>query len=542
MKVFGFLHRWLGVIAAIFILLFAASGIVLNHRSFFSGIDINRKYLPKTYHYHNWNLSAVKTAFPIGTDSLLIYGNIGIWLTDSALSTFKPFYDGIRRGTDNRRAEAMLKIPGGNILAGTMSGLYVLQGDNWDHIPLPVKEKRVTGLVSSNQGVRILTRSHLLHLDETETGFLLNEIPLPYPSDFKSETSLFRALWVIHSGKILGTPGKLFVDILGLVMIFLSLSGIIWFVAPDLMKKLKNRVQARKRVARMNRFSLKWHNKLGIWLLGFLIILTITGMFLRPPLLIPIVRKTFPAIKSTILDHPNPWYDKLRDIQYDRFTGAYILSTSEGFYLAEPTFRDSLQRIPHQPPISVMGINVFEQPTDGVFVTGSFSGIHRWVPAAMHVHDYITGQPVTPARGMANPFGNIPVAGYFDLGNGKEFIFDYNAGVFSLNRDMTIPPMPERIKQDARMPLWNLALEIHTGRFYSFIFGDYYILFIPLAGLTILLILVSGGVLWWKHYKRGKRRKHNKENNFENKTELKKYQKPIFNPKKEEPIPVEQKD
>jgi len=515
-KVFGFLHRWLGVIAAIFILLFAVSGIVLNHRSFFSGIDVHRKYLPKTYHYNNWNLSAVKSALPIGTDSLLIYGNIGIWLTDSTLSNFQPFYKGIGSGADNRRTEAMLQTPGGNILAGTMSGLYVLEEDTWRLIHLPVNEKRVTGLTSSDRGVKILTRSHMLHLDETETGFLLNEIPLPYPSGFKSETSLFRALWVIHSGKILGTPGKLFVDILGLVMIFLSITGIIWFVAPDLMKKLKNRVQARKRVARVNRFSLKWHNKLGIWLLGFLIILTITGMFLRPPLLIPIVRKTFPAIKFTILDHPNPWYDKLRDIQYDRLTGTYILSTSEGFYLAEPTFSDSLQRIPHQPPISVMGINVFEQPANGVFITGSFSGIHRWVPAGMQVNDYITGRPVAPVRGMANPFGNIPVAGYFDMGNGKEFIFDYNAGIFSLNRDVSIPPMPERIKQDARMPLWNLALEIHTGRFYSFIFGDYYILFIPLAGLVILIILVSGGVLWLKHYKRGKRRKtglHNMEKN-----------------------------
>lgn len=525
MKVFTFLHRWLGVIAALFIILFAISGIILNHRNFFSGIDINRKYLPQTYHYHNWNLSAVKSALPIGKDSLLVYGNIGIWLTNSTLSNFQHFSKGIRGGADNRRTEAMLQTPEGNILAGTMAGLYFLQGDNWELIPLPVKEKRVTGLTGSDEGVIVLTRSHVLHLTEIKSRFQINEIQLPYPADFKRETSLFRALWVIHSGKILGTPGKIFVDILGLVMIFLSLTGIIWFVAPDLMKKLKNRVQARKRVARVNLFSLKWHNKLGIWLLGFLIILTITGMFLRPPLLIPIVRKTFPALKFTILDHPNPWYDKLRDIQYDRLTGTFILSTSEGFYTAEPNFCDSLRRIPHQPPISVMGINVFEQPADGVFITGSFNGIHRWVPAAMRVHDFITGQPVTPARGMANPFGNIPVAGYFKLGNGKEFIFDYNAGVFSMNRDVTIPPMPERIKQDARMPLWNLALEIHTGRFYSFIFGDYYILFIPLAGLSILLMLVSGGVLWWKHYKRKKRRKYKKENNCGKKAELQKAQK-----------------
>lgn len=506
MKIFKFLHRWLGVIAAIFILLFALSGIVLNHRSFFSPVDINRNYLPQPHRYHNWNLSAVKSATFIGNDSLLVYGNIGLWLTDSLMQDYTPYYAGIRRGADNRRTASVVKTPSGNILAGTMSGLYLLKNHHWYPLTLPVKEKRITGITVTGNKIWITTRSSLVMLREEDTGFSSAEVPLPHPADFKRETSLFRALWVIHSGKILGLPGKLLVDFLGLVMIVLSITGIIWFVAPDMMKALKKKVTARKRMARVNRFSLKWHNKLGIWTLAFLIILTLTGMFLRPPLLIPIVRSTFPAIKHTILDHPNPWYDKLRDIQFDRHSNGFILSTSDGFYFAEPTFTDSLRRIPHQPPISVMGINVFEQPEDGVFITGSFSGIHRWVPSAMQVHDFITGMPVTPARGMANPFGSIPVAGYINVGEKKgEFLFDYNAGIVSLTKDASAPPMPENVKQKSPMPLWNLALEVHTGRFYSFIFGRYYILFIPLAGLTILIILISGGFLWWKNYRRKKR-------------------------------------
>ncbi len=506
MKTFKFLHRWLGIIACVFILLFAVSGIVLNHRSFFSGVDIPRKYLPKTYHYHNWNLSAVKSATPIGRDSLLVYGNIGIWLTDSTFSSFTPYYEGIRRGVDNRRTAAITHTAQGSVLAGTMSGLYVLRNHKWHPLQLPVKEQRITGITSTDRDTWILTRSHLVLFREDDQGFSARQIPLPYPSDFKRETSLFRALWVIHSGKILGLPGKLLVDFMGLVMIFLCITGIIWFVAPDMMRNLKKGTLTRKRFARLNRFSLRWHNTLGIWTLLFMVILTITGMFLRPPLLISIVRSSFPAIKYTILDHPNPWYDKLRDIQFDRHNGSFILSTSEGFYAAEPSFRDSLRRIPHQPPISVMGINVFEQPADGVFITGSFSGIHRWVPSALHVHDFITGQPVGPARGMANPFGSIPVAGYVNLGENGEFLFDYNAGILPMQHQARVPSMPAEVKKKSPMSLWNLALEVHTGRYYSFIFGDYYILFIPLAGLVILIILVSGGVLWLREYRRDKRR------------------------------------
>jgi hypothetical protein len=510
-KTFRFLHRWLGITATLFILLFAVSGIVLNHRSFFSVVDINRKYLPKTYTYNNWNLAAVRSATPAGKDSLLLYGNIGIWLTDSTFSQFEPFYNGIKKGTDNRRTSKIIKSGSGNIFAGTMSGLYYLEGNIWKPLQLPVKEQRITGITENQDGIWILTRSHLFKLDENTEGFHIIETPLPHPNDFKREISMFRALWVIHSGEILGLPGKLFTDLMGLLMIFLCLTGIVWFVAPDVIKAFRRKIITRKRFARLNRFSLKWHNKLGIWALLFMIILTITGMFLRPPLLIPIVGKTFPAIKNTILDHPNPWYDKLRDIQYDRLADKFILSTSEGFYYATPQFIDSLQRIPVQPPISVMGINVFEQPKDGVFITGSFSGIHKWEPSGMHVFDLITGLPVRPARGMAHPFGNIPVAGYLKTSHEKEFIFDYNAGVFSLSKKVRFPEMPDEIRLSSRMPLWNLALEIHTGRFYSFIFGDYYILFIPLAGLMILIILVSGGILWWRHYKRGKKLKENSE-------------------------------
>ncbi len=506
MKIFKFLHRWVGVVLAVFIILFAASGIVLNHRSFFAGMDINRSLLPKNYHYHNWNLAAVKSATGIGQDSLLLYGNIGIWLTDSLFTQYEPFTGGIPRGADNRRTASVVNTRNGNILAGTMSGLYKREAYRWEKIPLPVKEKRVTGIIENADGIWVLTRSSLIRLSQESKKFSAKHVPLPYPADYSNETSLFRALWVIHSGKILGIPGKIGVDILGLVMIFLSLTGIIWFVAPDVMKKLKARIRARKKMARVNRFSFQWHNKLGIWTLGFFIVITLTGMFLRPPLLIPIVNKTFPALKFTILDHPNPWHDKLRDIQYDRAEEKFILSTSEGFYYADPSFTDSLERIPHQPPISVMGINVFEQPYDGLFITGSFSGIHRWKPSALHIHDFITGRPVSPVKGMANPFGAIPVAGYINLAKKGEFLLDYNAGMVSLQRGVNTPTMPASIKEKAHIPLWNLALEIHTGRFYSFMWGDYYILFIPLAGLAILAVLISGGVLWVKQYRRKKRK------------------------------------
>ena len=160
----------------------------------------------------------------------------------------------------------------------------------------------------------------------------------------------------------------------------------------------------------------------------------------------------------------------------------------------------------YQPPVSIMGINVFEQPNDGQYIIGSFSGIFNWTPSENAIYNKITGLPITPGRGMAHPFGALPVAGYLKTPGNTEYIFDYNAGVLPLQTGAPRLQMPDCVRKKSPMPLWNLALEVHTGRFYTFIFGRWYILFIPLASLFILTILISGGILWLRRFNRNKRR------------------------------------
>jgi len=505
MRVMKWLHRWLGVIVAFFVLFFALSGIVLNHRSFFSTIDVNRNLLPGKYRFGNWNLAAVRSATPVGADSLLIFGNIGIWLTDSNFSRFEPMNEGLKKGIDNRKTMAVVRTNTGRVFAGTMSGIYELETDCWKKIEIPGNNNRITDMIAQGDSLLVLTRSHLLIARENAGELVFEKMQLPHPAGFVSETSLFKALWTIHSGEIFGLPGKLIVDLVGLVMIFLSFTGIIWFIAPDLIKKLRNRKALKKKTARLNRFSRKWHNYIGIWAVAILIVTTLTGMFLRPPLLIAIIRSKVPAYKFTALFNVNPWYDKLRGIQFDKLNNSFIFSTSNGFFHAEPTLTDSLMRFRTQPPVSVMGINVFEQPENGVFIVGSFSGIYRWVPAINYVQDMITGLEVQPRRGFPPPFGMIAVAGLIGKGNGEEFIFDYDAGVFSKNPGLRFPAMPAQVKRESPLPLWNTALEIHTGRIYYVIFGKYQPWFIPVMGLLIFVVLVTGLIRWFREHTRKRR-------------------------------------
>jgi len=100
LKFFKWLHRWPGLIATFFLFFWCLSGIVLNHRQTFADFEVNRKYLASEYQYKNWNNASLKSSVQIGSDSILVYGNIGVWLTDTNYSSFNDFNEGFGSGID----------------------------------------------------------------------------------------------------------------------------------------------------------------------------------------------------------------------------------------------------------------------------------------------------------------------------------------------------------------------------------------------------------------------------------------------------------
>lgn len=495
-------HKWPSLILAFSLFLFAISGIVLNHREFFSGVDVNRKYLPKVYHYYNWNLAAVKGATEIGDDSILVYGNVGVWLTDSDFSEFRNFNHGFPGGKDNRKTYSIIKTTGGEILAGTLSGLYRYDREKqaWQRLPIALKDNRILGFAQKNEKVYVMSRSEIFAVND-HPDLPISKINMLPAFDHDYSVTLFRTLWVMHSGKLFGTAGQLIVDLMAAILIFLIITGLIYFFAPKLLKRLKERKAATSRIKSINRFSIKWHNLTGYYTVIFLVLISFTGIFLRPPFLIPIANVRVPAMKYTWLDNPNPWFDRFRDIIYDEVQDMFILSTSDGFFFSTDDFSTPMRRFSKEPPVSVMGINVFEKTAPGKFLVGSFSGIYDWVPTHGFIADHVSGSQLKSAGTRGNPFGNIPVAGMIRH-NGNEFVFEYLRGAVNYNSDNKFPIMPDHIIAESPISLWNLSLEIHTGRIFSFILGDFYILYIPLVGLGTLLILISGFVVWWKKRKR----------------------------------------
>jgi len=432
----------------------------------------------------------------LGGDSLLIYGNVGIWLTDTVFSAYNPFWEGFPDGANNRKINKVFKTKSGKVYAATQSGLYQLDTKKsvWRNIPFDLHDSRFLDITQREDKLVFLTRSELILADDQENPMHFSRFELPRVVDDDGRVGLFRTLWVLHSGEIYGQLGILLVDLLAVILLFLVVSGYIWFFYPKWIRRRKRTSKSVVDQVSHLKFNQKWHNKLGIWVVAFLLFNTFTGMFLRPPLLIAIAESRVAKIPFSALSDPNPWQDQLRMIHWNSNGNYWIIGTNEGLYQADANFQNLLKPFKTKPPLSVMGINVFEELSAGVFAVGSFNGLFLWQPDQEYVRDMITGAIPKATANTGSPIGMHMIAGMIRF-NERSMLFDYDRGLMH-----ETVGMPDKIEHQP-MPLWNLALEVHTARIFQALIGDFYILIIPLFGLAFLLILWAGLMRWLKKKK-----------------------------------------
>ena len=454
--------------------------------------------MPAEFAIKNWNNAAVKSTLKLKDNSILIYGNIGIWKTDSTFTTYTDFNNGFAKGIDKKKICSLFESSDGSLFAGTFFGLYKynFSENKWNYIKLPTHERRISDIIEKDNKILILTRSHLIESNMALTSFIVNE--LPPPEGYDNKISLFKTLWTIHSGEIYGVAGKIFVDLMGLVLIFLTITGIIIFINK---KRLIKRARARKEVLTIvnnNKWNLKWHNKIGWITTFFLIITTLTGIFLRPPLLIPIADVKVGKIPGTELASSNAWFDKLRRIIYDEEKDRFIIATLEGIYYSDDNFSSELKTFEIQPPASIMGVNEFHKIASNTYMVGSFEGLFTWNPKSGEIIDYIKKEAYKKPETRGAPIGEYLITAYSNDYMHGEVAFCYNKGAISLSKEKAFPLPPQNILDYAKISLWNVALEVHTGRIYQFFLGIFYIFVVPISGFAILFILISGFTLWWK--------------------------------------------
>lgn len=484
-------HRWAGLIVAVFILMFSVSGIILNHRDAVRGAEVSRNLLPHSYQIRNFNNGTLRGTLTLTSDSLLVFGNCGVWLTDKSFNRFSDYNNGFPKGIDNKVIKNIVKTLDGEIWCATQYGLYRLSRNCWTPVTLLNNTERLSDISLSEDSCRVIavTRSQL-YIQGADGHF--EPMIIAKPDYYDGKISLFKTIWHLHSGELLGMTGKIIVDLIAIILIFLSITGIILFILPY---SICERVRMQLSVIRVKsifKWNFKWHNSIGYYTLPFVLLIVFTGMCLRPPLMIPFVMNKTTPIPGTDLDNDNCWHDKLRALRWDEDNNCWLLSTSEGFYRLE-----SLSGVPtavnkkSAPPVSPMGITVFHKDGNGNWLIGSFSGLYRWNPSEGISQNYFTEEESGNNSKKSFVLSNHVVSG-FTSDTATPIVFDYVKGADK--------PLPcSRLIEKQPMSLWNFALELHVGRCYSPFLGPFSDLFVFLSGFIILLILISGFIINRKH-------------------------------------------
>lgn len=541
-------HRWLGLVLSVFMLVFSVSGIILNHREVFSGCEVSRKGLPASYHIKNFNNGVVKgtvvkksAAHSLSSencDSVLAYGCAGVFLTDSRLSTWQDFNAGLPESIDERNVRHVVKAKDGSLWCAALRDVYRYDENShrWKKVELPGNEERImdVALAKDSMTVVALTRSRVFTIvpfvqygeivkigkSSSETYRVESKI-IPAPKKYEPKTTLFKLVWHLHSGEFFGLPGKLVVDAIALVLIVLSITGILLFILPYGIRRAK-KLAAKARMKRLGKqfaWNMKWHNKIGYVTIVLTLWIAITGMCLRPPLMVPLVLSKLP---QAVGEDGNVWQDKLRAIRWDAVQGDWLVSTSEGFLRVDEDFSQAPKMLPDDecPKLSPMGVTVWESDGKGGWIVGSFRGIYRWNPvnhSLNQILDYFTGKPSEETSMI--PISDNLVCGYSeDFLGGKPLVFDFAKGVEDAKGQAVAlcndepktsrneESMSDLICETAPMSLWNVALELHVGRCYSPFLGPLSDLFVFLSGLLITLVLLSGYIISHRRRKKAQAR------------------------------------
>ena len=541
-------HRWLGLVLSVFLLVFCVSGIILNHREVFSGCEVSRKWLPASYHIKNFNNGVVKgtvvkksAAHSLSSencDSVLAYGCAGIFLTDSRLSTWQDFNAGLPESIDERNVRHVVKAKDGSLWCAALRDVYRYDENShrWKKVELPGNEERImdVALAKDSMTVVALTRSRVFTIvpfvqygeivkigkSSSETYRVESKI-IPAPKKYEPKTTLFKLVWHLHSGEFFGLPGKLVVDAIALVLIVLSITGILLFILPYGIRRAKKLAAKAwmKRLGKQFAWNMKWHNKIGYVTIVLTLWIAITGMCLRPPLMVPLVLSKLP---QAVGEDGNVWQDKLRAIRWDAVLGDWLVSTSEGFLRVDEDFSQAPKMLPDDecPKLSPMGVTVWESDGKGGWIVGSFRGIYRWNPvnhSLNQILDYFTGKPSEETSMI--PISDNLVCGYSeDFLGGKPLVFDFAKGVEDAKGQAVAlcndepktsrneESMSDLICETAPMSLWNVALELHVGRCYSPFLGPLSDLFVFLSGLLITLVLLSGYIISHRRRKKAQAR------------------------------------
>ncbi len=496
-----FLHKYIGLFIILFLIWSAGSGIILNHPDLVSNLAVPGWMVPSQYKTKNWNRSSLVELLFLKSDpgTGFIGGKKGVWKTSDGGRTFKRMSDGFTgslyygKVNDLFLSEEPGRVP--ELYAAAFGGLWVcdIENEKWKKIFPENGHKEVKKILKINKRLIIFTPSEVWETHIGNISFPFRRIELKREGEEKVKSiSLVRLFFDLHGGHVWGLPGRIVFDLVGLLIIFISVSAFyIWFFPKKKGKKYQRRDNNRSSF----NFFYKYHLKIGIWIAAILILIGITAFFMRPPFLALIARGD---VSVSVYPGPFPdnlWDKKIHSSLHLKKKKIILIETTDGIWEGDDSLKTAFRKIRIPILVFVMGATVFEEYPEGGFIVGSFNGLYH-IPENGPATDLYSGKkvrfvsPVRPAARM--------ISGFFRTPDGEEFITAFEQGVIPLKGAALNGrfKLPKEIEKDNRMPLWNYMFELHNGRIFKDLIGGWYIIIIPLGSFLFILITLTGIFDW----------------------------------------------
>ncbi|WP_321390268.1 PepSY-associated TM helix domain-containing protein [uncultured Desulfuromusa sp.] len=484
------LHKYSGLIFFFYFLLMAISGVLLNHPKLIHKISVPLQLTPASHMLMNGNRMAVREALVDG-DNIYLAGRAGVWWSnDNGLNFFKIDAGFPSASYDQDTFSLSLDKKHNRLFAGTRSGLYVYSfaTEQWQNILFGATDNEpVVELLQIKNRLLLFTQQHCYSSGlETQKPFFRIE-PLSFDTKSRPQSArLLHFFLKVHDGSILGLGGRLFVDAIGLALIFLCATGLVIWLLPRYKKKSTRLISSK--------FKFQWfysnHLKIGAYTFTFISIIVLSGMVIRPPFIKTVAAYNIP-LWTLPMEHGSNWKPRIDKAAFEPETETLWIATRQGFFCGHPEFTQPLQKQPVPVPRSGMGTSVFESLPGQQLLIGSFSGLYIWDP--------LNHQPTSLLHYKGeNPTGSRYKVTAAVIKNGNPIhVADYHRGLVPLAAKNRLQ-LPPQITMTA-MSLWHFLFEFHNGRIFQQWLGTHTWILIPIGGVLLLSNLVTGFYDWLWH-------------------------------------------
>ena len=238
-KLFWHLHRRAGITSLLFLAIMAITGIALNHGDGWKLFDRPLPYRLSTWIYGDLQ---VKEVYRFNSDSLDLYQRGDTFYLGDKRLEFDCPSNAAKIPWSTSPGVALQLKPSGRpdvFWLGCQSSVYGFQPDGVFIEKIPLQVEKFSRLGSCGQNLCIKQFDHwyalddhslkLSRLDESQSVHVLEKTRVSgVPEALKTtppELDIGRLIADIHSGVIFGRPGRLFVDLLGVVVLFLCATG-----------------------------------------------------------------------------------------------------------------------------------------------------------------------------------------------------------------------------------------------------------------------------------------------------------------------------